>query len=72
MRLGTGVSDRLRRSWPDILLAGLRSTAALVVQATCLSAPFWTDEACVAISTKLPLSQLHGVSASTPVGCRSC
>jgi hypothetical protein len=31
MRLGTGVSDRLRRSWPDILLAGLPSTAALVV-----------------------------------------
>lgn len=33
-----------------------------------VSAPFWTDEAWVAISSKLPLSQLHEVSASTPVG----
>jgi hypothetical protein len=63
--------DRLRLSWPDVLLAGLLAMATLVVHDVgyMLSTPFWTDEAWVAISTKLPFSQLHDVSASAPLGC---
>ena len=73
MRLCTGVSDRLRRSWPDVLLASWLCMATLVVHDVgyMLSTPSWTDEAWVAISPKLPFSQLHEVSASGRSAARS-
>jgi hypothetical protein len=65
-----GATQRLRAWWPDVLLAGLLSLAIFVVHNVgyMFSAPFWNDEAWVAISTKLPLRQIAHVSASTPVG----
>ncbi len=62
---------RLRRqAWPDILIAGLLAIGTFVVHDVgyMLSLPFWTDEAWVAISTRLPLGQIGTVTASTPVG----
>ena len=66
----TGRLQWFRRCGPDVLLAGLLSLATFVVHNVgyMFSAPFWNDEAWVAISTKLPLSQIAHVSASTPVG----
>lgn len=60
----------IRRAWPDVLLAGLLTLATLVVHnlGYMFSAPFWNDEAWVAISTKLPLHQVTTVSSVTPVG----
>ena len=54
----------------DVLLAGVLSLATLVVHDVgyIFSAPFWNDEDWVAISAKLPLSQIFTVTASTPVG----
>ena len=58
-----------RLRW-DVLLAGLLSGATFVVHDVgyLLRLPFWTDEAWVAISTRLPLHELLRVTASTPVG----
>lgn len=54
----------------DVLLAGLLWAATFFVHDVgyLLRLPFWTDEAWVAISTKVPLAQTLQVSASTPVG----
>lgn len=54
----------------DVLLAGLLWAATFFVHDVgyLLRLPFWTDEAWVAISTRVPLSQALQVSASTPVG----
>ena len=59
-----------RAAWPDLILGGLLTLATLVVHDVgyMFSAPFWNDEAWVAISTALPLHQIASVSASTPVG----
>ncbi|MET3806225.1 hypothetical protein ABIB25_003235 [Nakamurella sp. UYEF19] len=59
-----------RRAWPDVVLAGILALATFVVHDVgyMLSFPFWTDEAWVAISTRLPLSQITTVTASTPTG----
>ena len=61
------VPRRLR--W-DVLLAVLLCGATFVVHDVgyLLRLPFWTDEAWVAISTRLPLHELLRVTASTPVG----
>ena len=65
-----GLLLRSARTWPDLVLAGLLAAATFVVHdvAYMLSAPFWTDEAWVAVSTKFPLSELPQVTASTPIG----
>ena len=53
-----------------MLLASLLGAATFVVHDVpyMFSLPFWTDEAWVAISAKLPLSQVLKVTTSTPVG----
>lgn len=57
-------------SWPDLLLGSLLTLATFVTHDVryVLTAPYWNDEAWVAISTKLPLHQLAQVASSTPVG----
>ncbi|MDQ2740017.1 MAG: hypothetical protein M3Y35_15655 [Actinomycetota bacterium] len=54
----------------DMLLAGLLALATFLVHDVgyMFSHPFWTDEAWVAISTRLPLHQITQVTASTPIG----
>ena len=54
----------------DVVLAGLLGLTTLLVHdvGNIFTRPFATDESWVAISTKLPLSSLLRVSASTPVG----
>jgi hypothetical protein len=54
----------------DVLLAGLLAIATLGVHdlGYVVSQPFWNDEFWVAISTKLPLSNLLRVTASSPPG----
>ena len=54
----------------DVLLAGLLTALTFVVHDVgyLLRLPFWTDEAWVAISTRLPLHLLVRVTGSTPVG----
>lgn len=54
----------------DAVLIAVLSLATFLVHDVgyLLRLPFWTDEAWVAISTKLPLHQLLRVTASTPVG----
>lgn len=60
----------MKGHWPDLVLAGILALATFVVHDVgyLLSSPFWTDEAWVAISTRLPLRQLTTVTASTPTG----
>ncbi|WP_157695374.1 hypothetical protein [Nakamurella panacisegetis] len=55
---------------PDVVLAGLLMLGTFAVHDVgyMFTTPFWTDEAWVAISTKLPLADIASVSASTPVG----
>lgn len=52
------------------MLASLLTLAYFVVHDVpyILTAPYWNDEAWVAITTKLPLHQLIKVASSTPVG----
>jgi hypothetical protein len=54
----------------DMLLAGFLALATFLVHDVgyMFSHPFWTDEAWVAISTRLPLHQITRVTASTPIG----
>ncbi|GGL98750.1 hypothetical protein GCM10011594_18300 [Nakamurella endophytica] len=54
----------------DAALASVLTLLTFVVHDVpyLLTAPFWTDEAWVAISTRLPLSELPRITASTPVG----
>ena len=54
----------------DVLIAGLLMLATFFVHdfRYVLSAPFWNDEFWVAISTKLPLSDLLRVTSSSPPG----
>ena len=54
----------------DVILAFLLGAATFVVHNVpyMFSLPFWTDEAWVAISTKVPLGQVLTVTTSTPVG----
>jgi hypothetical protein len=69
--LGSPLRLRLKRdSWPDVALGGVLAVATFFVHNVgyMLSLPFWTDEAWVAISTRLPLGQLAKVTASTPIG----
>lgn len=56
--------------WPDLLLGGLLTLATFLVHnfSYMMSAPYWNDEAWVAVSTKLPIHQVAKVAASTPVG----
>lgn len=55
---------------PDLLLATLLGLATFAVHNVgyIFSLPYWTDEAWVVVSTKLPLSDLPRVTASTPIG----
>jgi hypothetical protein len=54
----------------DVLLAFLLGAATFVVHDVpyMFSLPLWTDEAWVAISTKLPLTEVLKVTTSTPAG----
>ncbi len=63
-------SSLLGSRFLDVLLASLLGAATFVVHDVpyMFSLPFWTDEAWVAISTKLPVSQVLKVTTSTPVG----
>lgn len=66
-----GLVSRARAVPPvDVVLIAVVTLATFVVHDVgyLLRLPFWTDEAWVAISTKLPLHQLLRVTASTPVG----
>ncbi len=61
---------RRRAGGPDIVLATILGLAVLVVHDVpyMLSQPLWTDESWVAVSTRLPLSDLPLTTASTPIG----
>ena len=60
---------RRRAAAEQLAVAGL-GLLVLVVHnvAYLLRAPFWTDEAWVAVTTRFPLSQLPAVTSSTPIG----
>lgn len=59
-----------RGNLPDLVLAGTLAVGTFLVHDVryIFTAPFWTDEAWVAISTKLPLHEIFRVTSSTPVG----
>jgi len=61
---------RVRVYWPDAVCGGALTLATFFVHNVgyMLSAPYWTDESWVVISTKLPLGDLPRISASTPIG----
>jgi hypothetical protein len=61
---------RMQGRGPDVVIAGALAALTLVVHNLhyILSTPFWLDEAWVASSTKLPLSEVPHVTSVTPLG----
>lgn len=61
---------RSRRSWSEMLVPAALALAVFAVHDVryVLRAPYWVDEAWVAVSTKLPLTQTPHISSSSPLG----
>ncbi len=67
---GTAVPGRLRRGLPDVVALAALVAAFFVANDVSLwvQAPYWLDETWVALSTRVPLSDLPFITSSTPIG----
>jgi hypothetical protein len=62
--------DRIRRCLPDLIAVAALAGGFFAINdvATWIGAPYWQDEAWVAVSTRVPLSDLPHVTSVTPIG----